>query len=97
MTIQLIDDGTMDTVLRCSDCGEEMRYSAPDVADDDQNTVEQDHDGGYWRIRFHGELLSVGYVTKQCAQNLLDEWLRDEWLKEIIAEATDEHECADSE
>lgn len=25
MTIHLIDDGTMDTVLRCSECGEEIR------------------------------------------------------------------------
>ena len=27
MTIQLTDDGTMDTVLRCADCGAEMRYN----------------------------------------------------------------------
>lgn len=25
--IELTDDGTLDTVLRCSDCGEEMRYT----------------------------------------------------------------------
>jgi len=29
MAIELIDDGTMDTVLRCSDCAEEFRYSTP--------------------------------------------------------------------
>lgn len=29
MAIELTDDGTMDTVLRCSECGEEMRYSTP--------------------------------------------------------------------
>lgn len=46
MSIYLIDDGTFDTVLRCSECGEEMRYnydggmSAGD--DDDQSTREQD-------------------------------------------------------
>jgi hypothetical protein len=27
MAIELTDDGTMDTVLRCSECGEEMRYN----------------------------------------------------------------------
>ena len=27
MAIELTDDGTLDTVLRCSDCGEEMRYN----------------------------------------------------------------------
>ena len=27
MTIELTDDGTLDTVLRCSECGEEMRYN----------------------------------------------------------------------
>lgn len=25
--IELTDDGTMDTVVRCSECGEEMRYN----------------------------------------------------------------------
>jgi hypothetical protein len=29
MAIELIDDGTLDTVLRCSECNEEMRYSTP--------------------------------------------------------------------
>ena len=27
MAIELTDDGTLDTVLRCSDCGEEFRYT----------------------------------------------------------------------
>ena len=27
MAIQLTDDGTLDTVLRCSRCGETMRYN----------------------------------------------------------------------
>lgn len=27
MPIELTDDGTMDTVLRCSECGKEMRYN----------------------------------------------------------------------
>lgn len=28
--MHLVDDGTMDTVLLCSDCGEEFRYSEAD-------------------------------------------------------------------
>ena len=28
MAIHLTDDGTLDTVLRCSECGEEMRYNS---------------------------------------------------------------------
>lgn len=27
MAIELTNDGTMDTVLRCSECGQEMRYN----------------------------------------------------------------------
>jgi hypothetical protein len=27
MAIELTDDGTLDTVLRCTDCGQEMRYN----------------------------------------------------------------------
>lgn len=38
MAIELTDDGTLDTVLRCSDCGEEFRFnyaSGHESADDD--------------------------------------------------------------
>ena len=28
MTCYLIDDGTLDTVFRCEDCGQEVRYSS---------------------------------------------------------------------
>ncbi len=36
MTIELTDDGTMDTVLRCSECGEEFRFNYdPDTDDND--------------------------------------------------------------
>lgn len=27
MTFSLTDDGTLDTVLRCADCGQELRYN----------------------------------------------------------------------
>lgn len=35
MAIELIDDSTMDTVLRCSDCGEEFRYNFDGEHSDD--------------------------------------------------------------
>lgn len=38
MAIELTDDGTLDTVLRCSECGEEMRYNYADGPDDDSGT-----------------------------------------------------------
>ena len=30
MVLQLVDEGTLDTVLRCSDCGEHIRYQEAD-------------------------------------------------------------------
>jgi len=42
--IRLGDDGTMDTVLVCDECGQEIRYnfdpSGPDTIDD----IQQDYD-----------------------------------------------------
>ena len=35
MAIELTDDGTLDTVLRCSACGEELRYTYMPDNDDD--------------------------------------------------------------
>ena len=35
MAIELTDDGTLDTVLRCSECGEDMRYTYMPDSDDD--------------------------------------------------------------
>lgn len=40
MPFQLTDDGTMDTVIRCDECGAEIRYNysfgGPDQAQDDE-------------------------------------------------------------
>jgi len=49
MTIELTDDGTLDTVLRCSECGEEMRYNYgssdwPDPGIDDAPTFSDAYD-----------------------------------------------------
>lgn len=34
MAIELTDDGTLDTVLRCSECGEEFRYNFDEHGED---------------------------------------------------------------
>lgn len=45
MAIILTDDGTMDTVLCCTECGEEMRYNYQSGCDDDPElTDEQAYD-----------------------------------------------------
>lgn len=38
-SIQLCDDGTMDTVFQCKNCGEEIRYSEAD-RDEDGDVTE---------------------------------------------------------
>lgn len=54
MAIELTDDGTLDTVLRCSECGEEFRgnfdpgidedgYSYDDYVSEFIADVEMDH------------------------------------------------------
>ena len=40
MTIHLTDDGTMDTVLRCSACGEEFRFNYQDSAEPDTRKMD---------------------------------------------------------
>lgn len=40
MAFELTDDGTMDTVVRCADCGAEMRYNYQTGADDPTDTAE---------------------------------------------------------
>ena len=43
--IRLTDDGTMDTVIECSDCGEEFRGNydpwGPDMVDEDEPTAAE--------------------------------------------------------
>lgn len=49
MAIILTDDGTLDTVLRCSKCGEEFRfnYSETDEIVAETETCQEDQDGHY--------------------------------------------------
>jgi hypothetical protein len=41
--IQLTDDGTMDTVLVCSECGQEMRYNFDPCPEDENDPGAYDH------------------------------------------------------
>lgn len=43
MAIHLTDDGTLDTVLRCDECGEEFRYNY-DLGLDDPDGLPTDYD-----------------------------------------------------
>jgi len=45
-TIQLSDDGTLDTVLRCSDCGQEFRFNYDGGMDagNDQSQPQREQD-----------------------------------------------------
>lgn len=40
MHIELTDDGTMDTVLYCSECGEERRYTYAGSTDVEESSVD---------------------------------------------------------
>src|SRR5690242_16284475 len=42
MAIELTDDGTLDTVLRCTECGEEFRFSSETLADYDPEEMTRD-------------------------------------------------------
>lgn len=60
MAIELTDDGTMDTVLRCSECGEEFRgnYDPFGFSPDDDEMADSDEaDNGYdeWIAEFIAE------------------------------------------
>lgn len=48
MAIKLMDDGTMDTTVCCSDCGEEGRYNYDPAfltdGDDTEREMEDDYD-----------------------------------------------------
>lgn len=80
MAIELTDDGTLDTVLRCSDCGEEMRYNY--TPSDDCPVCGADERSGCY--------CALDTPTWEAARAKQ----YDAWVAEIITEAESEHECA---
>lgn len=82
MAIELTDDGTMDTVLRCSDCGAEMRYNYSDTENNERAadlTEEIRRTNAHW--------------TARQVENAVNENLYNEFIAWAIEDATAEHEC----
>ena len=66
--IRLTDDGTLDTVLECSECGEQLRYNFAN------SYPSPDGPSEYTR-------------------NLTNEVLYQNWVRQIIEDESQEHEC----
>jgi hypothetical protein len=82
MSILLSDDGTLDTVFTCSECGEEFRFSyACEQADEPE---DDDH-----RI---AALMAEGY-THSAAVDRVNVDNYDAWVQDCIEQLNDEHEC----
>ncbi len=86
MAIELTDDGTLDTVLRCSECGEEMRYNY-DPSQNDERVAELTEE--YTRQATTG----IGIYSLPNVENRVNETLYDEFVEWAIEDATDSHEC----
>lgn len=58
MTINLTDDGTMDTVLRCSECSEEFRGTYDSSFEQNENPTETQCEAAYvaWVETFREEV-----------------------------------------
>lgn len=81
MAIELTDDGTMDTVLRCSECGEEMRYNYdPCGTEERAKEIEAD-------------LPDYPPLTVQQIEDSVNLTLYDEFVEWAIEDATNDHEC----
>lgn len=85
MAIELTDDGTMDTVLRCSECGEEFRFTHDGLGIEDEDD------------RIAALLDANPGMTEARATDLLGEVLYEEWVDSCIAEIESEHECPQDE
>lgn len=82
MAITLSDDGTLDTVLRCDECGDEFRFNWDGAPSDDDDADEL------------AALADANpTLNERQLQELLDKTLYDEWVDSCIAEIESEHEC----
>lgn len=87
MAIELTDDGTLDTVLCCTDCGEEMRYNYMPGPDEDE----------------HRDLLCFVLrekhpkASKAKIEQMADEALYQQYVDSCIEDAESEHECEPAE
>lgn len=96
--IQLGDDGTMDTVLVCNECGQEARYNYdPDNPGSDVIGFEQDEPGGYWRIVIDGMAGKTGYTSRSAAEDAHSEEAYNAFIEWAIEDFDSEHECEETE
>lgn len=94
MSIELTDDGTMDTVLRCTDCGEEMRYNYDNGPEDVRVEYRQGEPGGYWHIFTDGELFDgVGYTAESAAEDGYNEACYQQFIEDSLEDAEMQHDC----
>ncbi len=94
MSIELTDDGTMDTVLRCSDCGEEMRYNYDNGPEDVRVEYRQGESGGYWHIFTDGEMFDgVGYTSESAAEDGYNDACYQQFIEDSIEDAENDHDC----
>lgn len=70
MAIELSDDGTMDTVLRCSECGEEFRFN---------------YDGAYEDGNLEPSEARTAQEEEAAREEAYDAWV-DSCIEEVEAE-----------
>lgn len=79
MSIHLTDDGTLDTVLRCDECGEEFRFNW-DGCEPNEDRITQMMEG----TATYSRALAEEYDANKQYQA---------WVEDCIAEIKEEHEC----
>lgn len=79
MAITLSDDGTLDTVLRCDECGEEFRFNW-DGCEPDEDRITQIMEG-------------TSAYSRALAEEADANEQYQSWVEDCIAEVESEHEC----
>jgi hypothetical protein len=87
MKFRLGDEGTLDTVIVCGECGAELRYNYDDGPRD-----EQDDEDRRAELR-----ISHPIASEQAIELLLGEQLYDEFVAWAIEDAEDSHICGEDE
>lgn len=98
--IRLSDDGTMDTVLVCDECGQEMRYnydpSGP--SDPEENRPDDWEDCGQCNGAHPSDFIGDcrddvnRWPSQKCIERLREQ-AYDAFIDWAIDDATDSHEC----
>lgn len=85
--IRLGDDGTLDTVLVCRQCGAEARYSYDSSPRDEQDNAD--------RLEHFASLYWTETTTR--LQERVDEQCYREFIDWAIDDFDSEHECEDTD